>query len=71
MVVDTVRVPRATFAGIIGAWRDGYTQTLAETCGISEREIRAHFDAFIAAIEHPDRYAVWHVPVISGRAPLL
>ncbi len=30
VVVDTLRVPRATFATIIQAWRDGYTEALAE-----------------------------------------
>ena len=28
VIVDTLRVPRATFAGIITAWRDGYTEAI-------------------------------------------
>jgi len=69
VVVDTVRVPRSTFAGIIRAWRDGYTQALAESSGWPEAQVRAHFTSFIAAIEDPDQYAVWHIPVVSGRKP--
>ena len=30
VVVDTLRVPRETFAAIFEAWRDGYTDALAE-----------------------------------------
>src|SRR5688500_17566900 len=29
LTVDTLRVPRATFAGILKAWRDGYSEVLA------------------------------------------
>jgi ubiquinone/menaquinone biosynthesis C-methylase UbiE len=68
-IVDTVRVPRATFANILRAWRDGYTPVLAEPSGWPEAEIRECFDSFIAAIEDPDQYAVWHLPIVSGRKP--
>lgn len=67
VVVDTVRVPRAAFAGILRAWRDGYADVLAEASGRAFDDVRADFDAMIASIEDPARYAVWHVPVISGR----
>ena len=30
MVVDTLRVPRETFARIWEAWRDGYVEVVAE-----------------------------------------
>jgi ubiquinone/menaquinone biosynthesis C-methylase UbiE len=69
IVVDTVRVPRETFATILEAWRDGYTEALAENTRVSADEVRAQFDAMTAAIRDPDGYAVWHVPIVSGRVP--
>lgn len=66
-IVDTLRVERATFAGIIIAWRDGYADALASHAGLSFALIRQHFDEIIASIENPDHYAVWFVPIISGR----
>jgi hypothetical protein len=67
VTVDTLRVPRATFAGILKAWRDGYVKPLADASGRSIPEVTADFDAMISAIETPPQYAVWHVPLISGR----
>jgi ubiquinone/menaquinone biosynthesis C-methylase UbiE len=67
VIVDTLRVPRATFAGILRAWRDGYVEPLAASSGRDAADVRADFDAMIDAIETPPQYAVWHVPVISGR----
>ncbi len=69
VIVDTVRVPRSTFADIIRAWRDGYTPALAQSSGWPEAKIRAQFTGFIAAIEDLDQYAVWHIPIVSGRKP--
>jgi SAM-dependent methyltransferase len=66
VIVDTVRVPRATFAGILVAWRDGYTGVLAAASGRTEDDVRGEFDEIIRAIEDPEQYAVWHIPVISG-----
>ncbi len=71
ITVDTLRVPRATFAGIMKAWRDGYAQPLATATGRAVAEVAADFDTIIACIETPPHYAVWHVPVISGRKPRL
>ena len=67
VVVDTLRVPRAIFAGIIGAWRDGYVEPLAQSSGRSPTDIRAAFDAMIADIATPPHYAVWQVPIVSAR----
>jgi hypothetical protein len=67
VIVDTLRVPRDTFAGIISAWRDGYAQPLAEATGRSTQAVAADFDSMIDAIRTPPAYAVWHVPVVSGR----
>ncbi|HTA65352.1 MAG TPA: methyltransferase domain-containing protein [Xanthomonadaceae bacterium] len=69
VVVDTLRVPRQTFGGILRAWRDGYVEPLAGASGRTSAEVRADFDAIVAAIETPPQYAVWQVPVISGRKP--
>ena len=69
VIVDTLRVPRDTFAGIIGAWRDGYTQALATATGRETDAVERDFDILIAAIETPPAYVVWHVPVASGRKP--
>lgn len=68
-IVDTLRVERAVFAGIMIAWRDGYSEALASHAGMSTAKIREHFDQIIASIENPDHYAVWFVPIISGRVP--
>ena len=67
IIVDTVRVPRETFAAIIEAWRDGYTEVLSEHSKFKREEVRAHFDHMIANILNPDEYAVWHIPVLGGR----
>lgn len=69
LTVDTLRVPRATFAGILKAWRDGYAESLAEASARPLAEVRADFERIIAAIETPPQYAVWHVPVVSARKP--
>lgn len=69
LTVDTLRVKRDTFAGILRAWRDGYSQVLAEASGRTKAEVEADFDTIIGSIETPPYYAVWHVPVVSGRKP--
>jgi SAM-dependent methyltransferase len=67
--VDTLRVDRDTFAGIMRAWRDGYSEVLAEASGRTVAEVAADFDTIIWTIETPPHYAAWHVPVVSGRKP--
>jgi SAM-dependent methyltransferase len=69
VVVDTLRVPRETFAAIWEAWRDGYTDALAEHCGLSREEVAAHFDDQVATLRDPGAYAAWLVPVVSGVVP--
>lgn len=69
LTIDTLRVPRATFAGILEAWRDGYSPALAESSARSLDDIHAEFDAILDSIRLPPNYAVWHVPVVSGRRP--
>ena len=69
VVVDPLRVPRATFAAIWGAWRDGYADTIAANTSIARDEFLAQFDDMIATIHDPSGYGVWHVPVVAGRVP--
>src|SRR5439155_1263605 len=69
VVVDTVRVPRETFATILEAWRDGYVESVSEVTRLTPEQARAYFDQMIANIRDPRGYAVWMVPVVSGRIP--
>ena len=67
VIVDTVRVPRDTFAAIYEAWRDGYVESFSEYMGRSPDDVRACFDQMIEIVRDPKRYAVWMVPVVSAR----
>jgi ubiquinone/menaquinone biosynthesis C-methylase UbiE len=69
VVVDTIRVPRETFATIIEAWRDGYADSIAELTAFTRDEAVANFNQMIANIRDPRGYAVWMVPVVSARVP--
>ena len=67
VVVDTIRVPRETFAAIIEAWRDGYVESIGELTPITSESAVAYFNQMIANIRDPLGYAVWMVPVVSAR----
>ena len=69
VVVDTLRVPRETFAEILEAWRDGYAEPIGELTPISRESALAYFEQMIANVRDPRGYAVWMVPVVSARAP--
>ena len=69
VVVDTVRVPRETFASILEAWRDGYADPIGKFTPISRQSALAYFEQMIANIRDPRGYAVWMVPVVSARVP--
>lgn len=69
VVVDSLRVRRETFATIIQAWRDGYTEVIAQNSKLALDEVRALFDQSVSAILDPRQYAVWHIPIVSGRKP--
>ncbi len=69
VIVDTLRVPRETFANILEAWRDGYSEALAASSGRPPESIAASFKSIIESIRVAPNYAVWHVPVISARRP--
>ena len=63
IVVDTLRVPRDTFARIWEAWRDGYTDSLAQHTGMPRAEIEDRWRQMIACARDPHGYALWQVPV--------
>ncbi len=67
IVVDTLRVPRETFAAILVAWRDGYSELIGELTEITRQSAIAYFDQMIENIRDPHGYAVWMVPVVSAR----
>ena len=67
VVVDPLRVPRATFAAIWTAWRDGYAEAISENTSITREQFLAHFDDMIATIGDSNGYAVWHVPIVAGQ----
>lgn len=69
VVVDPLRVPRATFAAIWRAWRDGFVDAIAAHTSVSRHEAVDHFEGMIATLEDPDGYGVWHVPIASARVP--
>jgi ubiquinone/menaquinone biosynthesis C-methylase UbiE len=69
IIVDTVRVPRETFAEIIESWRDGYAEIIGELTPISHDSALAYFNQMLANIRGPQGYAVWMVPVVSARIP--
>ena len=70
VVVDTVRVPRETFARIWEAWRDGYTDSLVEHAGVPRGEIEQRWREMIACVRDPRGYALWQVPVWTARKPV-
>ena len=61
--VDTVRVPRDTFARIWEAWRDGYTETIVQNTTMPREEIERRWKEMITAARDPKGYALWQVPV--------
>jgi ubiquinone/menaquinone biosynthesis C-methylase UbiE len=69
VVVDTVRVPRETFATIIEAWRDGYSESIAQLTPFTRESAVGYFNQMIENIRDPRGYAVWMVPVASARVP--
>jgi ubiquinone/menaquinone biosynthesis C-methylase UbiE len=68
-IVDTLRVPRETFAAILTAWRDGYAGITSQYTRFTTEQAVAYFDQMIANIRDPKGYAVWMVPVVGARVP--
>jgi ubiquinone/menaquinone biosynthesis C-methylase UbiE len=69
VIVDTVRVPRETFAAILEAWRDGYAGPIGEVTEITRESAIAYFNQMIENVRDPHGYAVWMVPVVGARIP--
>lgn len=69
VIIDTVRVPRDTFARIWTAWKDGYTDAIADHSDLTREHVADCFADMIDCINNPDGYAVWQLPVISARVP--
>ncbi|HAN30869.1 MAG TPA: SAM-dependent methyltransferase [Myxococcales bacterium] len=66
--VDTHRVNPEDLAAVFEAWRDGYAEVLAPHLGWPLEKVVETMDAMIQATR--TRYALWQVPVASGRQPL-
>lgn len=69
VTLDPDRAPRETFAAIWVAWRDGYSAAIAAHSDLSLADVTESFNEMIAAIRDPEKFAVWHLPVVSGRKP--
>jgi ubiquinone/menaquinone biosynthesis C-methylase UbiE len=69
VVVDTLRVPRETFASILEAWRDGYVESIGEVTRFTSAQATAYFDAMVTVVRDPRGYAVWMVPVVAATVP--
>jgi SAM-dependent methyltransferase len=67
VVVDTLRVPRETFARIWEAWRDGYTDSIVSNTGLPRAEVEQRWREMIGAVRDPRGYALWQVPVWTAR----
>lgn len=67
VAIDTQRVDREDFAQIWEAWRDGYTQIIAENTDFTTEQVRDHWDDMIDCIRNPVGYACWQLPVIAAK----
>jgi SAM-dependent methyltransferase len=63
IVIDTLRVPRETFARIWEAWRDGYTDSIVQHTEVPREEVERRWREMIACVRDPRGYALWQVPV--------
>jgi len=69
LVIDTLRVPRETFARIWEAWRDGYADSLVEQGLITAEESTRRWKEMIDCVRDPRGYALWQVPVWTANKP--
>jgi len=69
ILVDTCNTPREPFARMMRFWRDGYAAFIAASGGYDSADIAARFDALIATLEDPNRYACWVLFAVTGRKP--
>ena len=68
VTVDTLRC-RADMIDIWRAWAEAYTASIAAHTHMGIDEVRAHWADMARTLHDPEGYAVWHVPVLSGRKP--
>src|SRR5579863_10010240 len=52
-IVDTLRVPRETFAAILEAWRDGYAEPIGQFTEITREVALDYFNQMIANVRDP------------------
>ena len=69
ITVDTIRVPRETFARIWEAWRDGYTDSLVQASGEPREKIAARWKELIDCVRDPRGFALWLIPLWTARKP--
>lgn len=67
LAIDSVRTSREKLLAIWHAWRDGYTDCIAEQTRLSRELVHDHWCDMITAIKDPASYMVWLVPVVSAR----
>lgn len=67
--VDTCNTPREPFARMLHFWRDGYADFIADHLKVHANAIRDRFDALIACVEDPERFACWLLFAVTGRRP--
>ena len=69
VVVDTLRVEPEVFATILSCWHEAFATAVAQDTVYSLEELDACWAAMLQCIRSPDGYAVWQVPIVSGRKP--
>lgn len=67
LTIDTLRVPRDTFARIWEAWRDGYTEALVEHGEMTRGEIERRWKEMIDCVRDERGYALWQIPLWTAR----
>ncbi|MHC4841711.1 MAG: class I SAM-dependent methyltransferase [Planctomycetota bacterium] len=66
ILVDTHRVKREDFAAIWTAWRDGYTETIAQHTELTRQQVTDYWNDMIDCIQNPKGYACWKLPAITA-----
>ena len=66
---DTINTPAEVWEGIFRFWSEGYAAFISEACDLPVEEAKAHFQAYIDDVHHPEGYVVWHLPVFTVRNP--
>jgi SAM-dependent methyltransferase len=69
IVVDTLRVPRETFARIWEAWRDGYSDSIVQFGGVTREDNDRVWSELLGAVRDPRGYALWQLPLWTCAKP--